>query len=77
MVQLNPHALRLASPQRERGMTYSYDEGVTPGARLGEDLDVLAAYEAELEKPALERGEGGRGRADADDPPGSPGRERG
>jgi len=58
-------------------MADTHDEGITSGACLGEDLDVLPAHEAELEEPPFERGERGRGRADADDSPGSPGRERG
>lgn len=76
-MQLDPNAFGLAPAQGERRMADAHDEGIASGACLGEDLDVLPAYEAELEEPPLERGEGGRGRADADDPPGGPGRERG
>jgi len=46
-------------------MTYSYDEGVTPGARLGEDLDVLAVHESKLEQSALKRRQGRRAGANA------------
>ena len=76
-MQLDPDALGFAPAQGERRMANTHHEGIAPGARLGENLDVLPAHEAELEEPALERGEAGRGRADAHDPPGSPGRERG
>lgn len=76
-VQFDVDALGLAPAQGERRMADAHHEGITPRARLGEDFDLLPAHEAELEKPALERGEGGRGRADAHDPPGSPGREHG
>jgi hypothetical protein len=55
----------------------AHDERITAGARLGEDLHVLPSHEAELEEPALERGEGSRGRADGDHPPGGSGRKRG
>jgi hypothetical protein len=74
---LNPDVLDLAAAQGERRMADAYHEGITAGACLGEDLDLLSAHETELEEPPLERGEGGRGRADTDDPPGGTGRERG
>ena len=64
-MQFDPHALCLAAPERERGMTYSYDEGVTPRARLGEDLDVLAVHESKLEQSALKRRQGRRAGANA------------
>ena len=46
-------------------MAYSYDEGVTPRARLGEDLDLLAVHESKLEESTLERRQGRRAGADA------------
>jgi hypothetical protein len=73
---LNPDAFGFATAQGERRVADTYDEGIASRACLGEDLDVLPADEAELEEPPFERGEAGGGRADAHDPPGSPGRER-
>jgi hypothetical protein len=65
-MQLDPHPLRLAPSQCERGMADAYDEGVAAGPRLGEDLDLFAMHEAELEEPALESRQGVGARADAD-----------
>jgi hypothetical protein len=36
-------------------MTDAHHERVTPRARLGENLDILATAESELEQPALKR----------------------
>ena len=58
-------------------MPDAHHEGVAAGARLGQDLDLLAAYETELEQPPLERGEDTRACADRHDPAGGTGRERG
>jgi hypothetical protein len=58
--------LRLTPAQRERRVTHAYHERVAPGARLGKHLDLLAAYEAELEQPPLHCGERGAARADPD-----------
>jgi len=55
-MQIDPHALDFASPQGERRVADTHDEGVTSGARLGEDLDPLAVHKTELEEPTLERG---------------------
>jgi hypothetical protein len=46
-------------------VAYSYDEGVTTGARLGEDLDLLAVHESKLEESTLERRQGRRAGANA------------
>ena len=73
VLQLHPDALRLAPAQRERRVPHAHHEGIAPGTGLGEDLDVLAAHEAELEQPPLERGERRRARADPTTRPRVPG----
>jgi hypothetical protein len=65
VIQLYPNALRLAAPQCDRGVTDAHDKGVASRARLGEDLDLLAVNETELEETPLERREGRCTRADA------------
>jgi hypothetical protein len=50
-------------------VTYAYDEGVTPRARLGEDLDLLAVNESELEQSPLESRQRSGAGADAHDAP--------
>jgi hypothetical protein len=54
VMQFDPHALRLATPHCERGVADAHDERIPPGTRLGEDLDLLAVHEAELEQSTLE-----------------------
>jgi hypothetical protein len=66
-MQLYQDALGFASPQGERGVADTHDEGVTTRARLGQDLDLLAVHETELEEATFEGGYGARARADADD----------
>jgi hypothetical protein len=56
VLQLYPHALGFAPPQGKRRVADTHDEGVTSGARLGEDLDLLAMHETELEESTLEGG---------------------
>jgi hypothetical protein len=65
VLQLDPYAPRLAAAQCERRVADAHDEGVTSRARLGEDLDLLAVHEPELEESALERRRGSCPRADA------------
>jgi hypothetical protein len=57
-MQFDPHALRLTPPQSDRGVPYAHDKGIPAGARLGEDLDLLAVHETELEETPLERRQG-------------------
>ena len=66
-MQLNPHALRLATPHSERGVSDPHDERIAAGTRLGEDLDLFAVHETELEEPTLERREWSGARANAHD----------
>ena len=56
-----------AAAQRERRLTDTHHERITPGAGLSEDLHLLAVHEAELEEPALEPRESRIVRADPDD----------
>src|SRR6267378_2559444 len=77
VLNLDPHALRLTPTQRERRVTDAHHERITPRARLGEDFHLLAAHEAELEEPALQRRQGRRDRADADHSRGGAGGQRG
>jgi len=76
VMQLDPHALRLAASQGERGVADSYDEGVTSRARLGEDLDLLTVHESELEETTLERRQWRGAGADAHHRPPRARRER-
>ena len=73
-MQLNPHALRLATPHSERGVSDPHDERIAAGTRLGEDLNVLAVHEAQLKETPLECREGRCTGADAHD--GAPGARR-
>src|SRR4029077_11752157 len=66
-MQLDPHALRLTAPQCERGVADAHHEGITTWTRLGEDLDLLAVHEAELEESTLEGRQRSRARANAHD----------
>ena len=65
-VQLYPNVLRFMPSQRECGVTHTYHEGISSGTRLGEDLDLLAVNETELEESPLECRQGRCARADAD-----------
>src|SRR5215469_3255269 len=76
-MQLDPHALSFAPPQGERRVADTHHEGVTSGPRLGEDLDLLAVHETQLEETTLEGGYGARTRAYADDRGPHAGREGG
>ena len=66
-MQLNPHALRLATPHSERGVSDPHDERIAAGTCFGEDLDLLAVHKSELEQPTLEGGEWSGARANAHD----------
>src|SRR6266853_1693075 len=77
VLQFYPHALRLTPAQRKRRVTDAHYERITPRARLGEDFDLLAAHEAELEQPALQCRQGRRDRADTHHPCGGAGRQGG
>jgi len=53
-------------------VTDAHDKGIAAGTRLGEDLDLLAVHEAELEETPLERRQGRCTGADAHHaPPGA------
>jgi hypothetical protein len=67
VVQLDPHALRLATPHCERGVPDPHDERIAAGTGLGEDLDLFTVHETELEKPTLEGGQWRGARANAHD----------
>jgi hypothetical protein len=54
-MQLDQHVLRFAPSQRQRRVTDAHHEGITPGTRLGQDLDLFAVDESELEQSPLER----------------------
>jgi len=53
-MQLYPHALSFAAPQRESGVADAYDERVPTRACFGEDLYLLTIHEAKLEQAPLE-----------------------
>jgi hypothetical protein len=74
-VQLDPDVLGFPTAQRECRVADAHHEGIAPGTRLGQDFDVLAVHEAELEQPPLERGEDARVRADSNHPADAPRRE--
>jgi hypothetical protein len=57
VVQFYPHALHLTPAQREGGVPDAHHERIAARTRLGQDLDVLAVHETELEQPPLERRE--------------------
>jgi hypothetical protein len=66
-MQLYQHVLRFAPAHGERRVTDPHHERITPRARFGQDLDLLAMDESELEQSPLECREGSVGaRADTD-----------